>query len=137
MPSRAEVLATARLARLTFSSDELDRIAFELRGILTHIDELKRVAARATGDAVPNAHAHAHSHAHAHADAEAEAEAEAVAGSDSGGVATGLSVAGAPHTGRADVPGADPLILPPSSIATEWRNGFFTVPRMRTHDAAG
>jgi aspartyl-tRNA(Asn)/glutamyl-tRNA(Gln) amidotransferase subunit C len=31
---------------------------------------------------------------------------------------------------RGDVPGADPLLLPPATLAPVWRDGFFTVPRL-------
>ena len=48
----------------------------------------------------------------------------------------------APHavtqrtTLRSDVPGPDGLAVPPSYLAPEWRDGFFTVPRLPPHDAA-
>lgn len=38
---------------------------------------------------------------------------------------------------RADVPGADPLHVEPSSLAPAWRDGFFTVPRLAAHRHAG
>lgn len=32
---------------------------------------------------------------------------------------------------RADEPGADPLTRPPESFAPAWRDGWFTIPRVR------
>lgn len=34
---------------------------------------------------------------------------------------------------RPDVAGSDELAVPPSYLAPEWREGFFTVPRLPTH----
>lgn len=34
---------------------------------------------------------------------------------------------------RDDVPGADPLAMPPSYLAPDWRDGFFAVPRLPAH----
>ena len=36
---------------------------------------------------------------------------------------------------RGDEPGADPLLRPPSEFAPDWREGFFTVPRLPALDA--
>jgi aspartyl-tRNA(Asn)/glutamyl-tRNA(Gln) amidotransferase subunit C len=38
---------------------------------------------------------------------------------------------------RPDVPGADPLAERPGEGAPEWRDGFFTVPRLASHDPGG
>lgn len=38
---------------------------------------------------------------------------------------------------RPDAAGADELMIPPSYIAPEWRDGFFTVPRLPTHTERG
>ncbi|HUE77620.1 MAG TPA: hypothetical protein VMM83_06740 [Longimicrobiales bacterium] len=35
---------------------------------------------------------------------------------------------------RADLPGADKLDRGPADFAPEWRDGFFTVPRLTSHD---
>lgn len=43
--------------------------------------------------------------------------------------ATPLALEPAPAV-REDVPGADPLAQPLAAIAPEWRDGFFTVPRV-------
>ena len=37
---------------------------------------------------------------------------------------------------RADHPDPDRLAEPPGAGAPEWRDGFFTVPRLSSHDAA-
>jgi aspartyl/glutamyl-tRNA(Asn/Gln) amidotransferase C subunit len=89
-PTREEVRAMARLARLEFTTDELDRMAADLRGILEHVDALRQAVAAAEGD-----------------DGQRQL--------------------------RADVPGADPLSMPPGYSAPEWRDGFFTVPRLPAH----
>ena len=106
MPTREEVRAVARLARLSFSDVELDRMAGDLRDILALAQELSTIA-----------------------------EASTVAGDGDAAPATGGNAdAGAPRAAlREDVPGADPLALPPSYIAPEWRDGFFTVPRLPGH----
>ena len=98
MPTAAEVLAVARLARLTLTAEEVDGMAADLRGILRHIDALRTVAGGADMPA-----------------------AELTTGSSQSSL-------------RADVPGADPLVLPPADLAPAWHEGFFTVPRLRTHD---
>ena len=41
---------------------------------------------------------------------------------------------GAPAPLRADLPGADALDREPADFAPEWRDGFFTVPRLPSHD---
>jgi aspartyl/glutamyl-tRNA(Asn/Gln) amidotransferase C subunit len=92
--SREEILAIARLARLAFTTDELDDMTRELRGILTHVAALQRVARAVDTVDQPD---------------------------------TEMPL-------RTDVPAADPLAMQPSGIAPEWRDGFFTVPRLRTHD---
>lgn len=45
MSAHEETAAIARLARLSFTGDELDRIAEELQAILTHVDLLRQVDA--------------------------------------------------------------------------------------------
>lgn len=106
MPTREEVRAVAHLARLSFSDVELDRMAGDLRDILALAQELSAIA-----------------------------EASAVVGDgDAVPAAGGNADAGESQAAlRADVPGADPLSLPPSYIAPEWCDGFFTVPRLSTH----
>ena len=113
MPTRAEVRAAARLARLSFTDAELDRMAGDLHDILAHARELRMIAASA-----------------------AAGGADAVAAG--GGIADAASAAPANARDdtaplRADVPGADPLAVPPSYIAPDWRAGFFVVPRLPAH----
>ena len=105
MPAHEETAAVARLARLSFTGDELDRIADELRAILAHVDLLRQVDADAPGR-------------HRHAELRATGAAGEVVG----------------HTAlRADEPGADPLHVPPADLAPAWHAGFFTVPRLPSH----
>jgi aspartyl/glutamyl-tRNA(Asn/Gln) amidotransferase C subunit len=103
VPTREEVLAIARLARLVFTTDELDRMAGELQGILGHVDVLRQLTA--TGDSAPPVDGNHVALEHA-----------------AGGVLS-----------RTDVTGADPLSMPPSYLAPEWHDGFFTVPRLPAH----
>ena len=35
---------------------------------------------------------------------------------------------------RPDAPAADPLAAEPATLAPEWDNGFFTVPRLESHE---
>lgn len=105
MSAQEEIAAIARLARLAFTGDELDRMADELRAILAHVDLLRQVDADAPGR-----------------DRLAELRATAATGEVVG------------HTSlRADEPGADPLLVPPADLAPAWHAGFFTVPRLPSH----
>lgn len=47
------------------------------------------------------------------------------------GVAAVPGGAGTPL--RSDEPGVDPLAAEPAALAPEWRDGFFTVPRLASH----
>jgi Asp-tRNA(Asn)/Glu-tRNA(Gln) amidotransferase C subunit len=116
VPTCAEVLAVARLARLSFAADEVDRLASELTAILRHADALRTVVEEAA----------------AASSMEGTPSVPADMASSSDPVARG------PENPplRADAPGADPLRLPPARLASDWRDGFFTVPRLRTHDDA-
>ena len=105
MPTREEVLATARLAGLTLTSAEIDRMRIELSAILDHVSALRQLGSPA--DDV------------AHRALLMEAEAS---------VSTPV---------RPDVPGADPLSIPPAAIAPAWRDGFFTLPRAAADDERG
>jgi aspartyl/glutamyl-tRNA(Asn/Gln) amidotransferase C subunit len=97
--------AVARLARLSFTGDELDRMADELHVILAHVDLLRQLDANAPDGDRP---------------------AEQRAGAAAGGVVGHTSL-------RADEPGADPLHVPPADLAPAWHDGFFTVPRLPSH----
>jgi aspartyl-tRNA(Asn)/glutamyl-tRNA(Gln) amidotransferase subunit C len=35
---------------------------------------------------------------------------------------------------RDDVPGSDPLTIPPAYLSAYWQSGFFTVPTLPAHD---
>ena len=113
MPSREDVLETARLARLALTTDEVERMRHELDGILRHIETIRQVAA---GAAAPDG-------------------ARSGAATDAVTAAAGVPGA-ADHSAplRPDLPGSDSLDMPLSSFAPEWREGFFTVPRLPTHD---
>jgi aspartyl/glutamyl-tRNA(Asn/Gln) amidotransferase C subunit len=103
--AQEEMAAIARLARLSFPGDELDRMADELRAILAHVDLLRTVDAGAPGRDRP-------------AELRATAATSEVVG----------------HTSlRSDEPGADPLHVPPADLAPAWHAGFFTVPRLPSH----
>ncbi|HSK19224.1 MAG TPA: Asp-tRNA(Asn)/Glu-tRNA(Gln) amidotransferase subunit GatC [Longimicrobiales bacterium] len=104
MPTREEVRAVARLARLSFSDTELDRMAGDLRDILAQARALRTIAASPA----------------AGADAALAADESAAVGENAAAL-------------RDDVPGSDPLAVPPSYIAPDWRDGFFAVPRLPTH----
>jgi hypothetical protein len=87
----------------------------ELDGILRHIETILQVAAAAP-------------------DRAGSAADPAVAGTDAV-TAAGVSVAADKSSPlRPDLPGSDALDMPPSSFAPEWREGFFTVPRLSSHD---
>lgn len=105
MPTREEVFEIARMAGLTFTPAEIDRLHVELLGILDHIDVLRQLTARAghVGDSARHFEA---------------------------------PLSPAPPL-RPDVPGADPLCIPPSAIAPAWRDGFFTLPRVSAADGPG
>ncbi|HSJ31172.1 MAG TPA: hypothetical protein VK933_07045 [Longimicrobiales bacterium] len=106
MPTREEVRAVARLARLSFTDAELEHMAGDLRDVLALAQELRTIAASpAAGDA----------------DGASATGENADAGEDVAKL-------------RADVPGADPLAMPPSYLAPDWRDGFFAVPRLPAHD---
>lgn len=105
MPTREEVLATARLAGLTFTPAEIDRMRVELRGILEHASALRQLA-------------------------------------PAGGLVTPGTLPIEAHPSestplRPDLPGADPLFIPPSAIAPAWCDGFFTLPRAPAADESG
>lgn len=105
MSVHEEMAALARLARLSFTGDELNRTAGELRAILTHVDLLRQVEA---GPPAPGRHP------------------------GPGTTAAAGDVFG--HSSlRADEPGADPLHVPPADLAPAWHAGFFTVPRLPSH----
>lgn len=53
-------------------------------------------------------------------------------GGDAGGAGASTSVEATPL--RGDLPGPDPLDPGPEGFAPEWRDGFFTVPRLASHD---
>ena len=59
---------------------------------------------------------------------------QAVAGQ--GAAAAALSLAPG-MTPRPDAPGADPMARGPEGFAPAWREQFFLVPRLATHDDAG
>lgn len=106
MPTREEVRAVARLARLSFTDAELEHMTGDLRDMLALAQELRTIAAPPAAGVADAASA---------AGENADADYDAVAL-------------------RPDVPGADPLALPPSYLAPDWRDGFFAVPRLPAHD---
>ena len=113
MPAREDMRVAARLAQLSFSDDELERVRVELADILTRLDVL-------------------HSHIQdSEAGAERALSAEPAAAGPGGPQGAAARSAGL----RRDVSGADRLNVPPSYLAPEWRDGFFTVPRLSTHKA--
>jgi Asp-tRNA(Asn)/Glu-tRNA(Gln) amidotransferase C subunit len=116
VPSREDVLETARLARLALTTDEVERMRHELDGILRHIETIRQVAAGAAPDGAGSAAEHAG------------------AATDAVNAAAGVSAADHSAPLRPDQPGSDSLDMPLSSFAPEWREGFFTVPRLPTHD---
>ena len=118
MPSREEVRAIARLARLTFTPSELDRMRRDLRGILDQIEAIRQVTARAD-DAPPASPAEPRPD-------DSRSRRTPLRPDDSHSRRTPM---------RPDVPGADPVALPPSAFAPEWHDGFFTVPRVRAADS--
>lgn len=102
-----EVRRLAALARLELGDEELEEITRQLDGILAHVGDLD------PGDGVPR---------------------------DSDGATGGTEAAmdraeAAPL--RADHPAADPLMEEPSALAPDWLDGFFTVPRLASHDEDG
>jgi Asp-tRNA(Asn)/Glu-tRNA(Gln) amidotransferase C subunit len=113
MPTRAEVQATARLARLALDSEEIDRMVTELSDIVARIGSLDAGAAAGSAE-------------------------QTVQPVDDDGAAVPPAIATSTEALlRPDVVGPDPLHVPPSYIAPDWRDGFFTVPRLRTHDPDG
>jgi Asp-tRNA(Asn)/Glu-tRNA(Gln) amidotransferase C subunit len=102
---------TAELAGLRLEPGELDDLAGPIRAILDH--------ARALATAL------------------AEGGAEDAVRAAGGAAAAEDMVRGAPVAPlRADEPGADPLAAPPGLLAAGWTYGFFTVPRLASHDGA-
>lgn len=103
-----DVRHVATLARLRLSEAEAERMVGDLNGILRHVDELAELE-EGTGTAGPPA-------------------------------AGGTELTGGPGAGeaaplRADTPAADPLAFGPAALAPAWVNGFFTVPRLASHEA--
>lgn len=115
--SPADVAALAALARLRLEPGAAERLAGELEGILAHVETLAAVAAdNAIGSAPDNATAAGGAGA-------AAGEAGATAGDAWQALPTRQAL-------RPDVSGADPLHVAPEAMAPEWRDGFFTVPRL-------
>ena len=107
MPTRAEVSAAARRAQLSLGAEEIGRITNELSAILEHTEALHALRPELSS-----------SHEQAVQPEQSTPRSRV------------------PHpASRPDTTGADHLAVPPSCIAPEWRDGYFTVPRLRTHDA--
>ena len=101
-----EVRRLAVLARITLSDAAAEALAAQLTDVLDHVEALEAPSddEPTTSDRVP----------------------------PSNPDPTGRETLRAPL--RADVPGADTLDRPPADFAPEWRDGFFTVPRLPSHD---
>lgn len=112
MPSRAEVLAAAHRAQLSFRDDEIDRITADLEAIVARVQLLHVLSGAVEDDATTGTESQASTPSHG-----------------------GSSPDSIPAASPAPVAGPDPLSVPPSRVAPEWHDGFFTVPRLRTHDA--
>ena len=108
--SADEVRRVAALARLRVEDEEAEALAGQLADILAHVDELE------------------------------DAPAGTVPAGDEDGAVDGDAAETADRASsglRADAPGVDPLDRDLASLAPGWKDGFFTVPRLRSHREAG
>ncbi len=104
--SEQDVRHIAALARLELADARIDTLVTELNGILAHMDVLQAVEmSPAAGPEVSDA-------------------------SSARGTTLDASVAGL----RSDTPGAVPLHRERESFAPAFRDGFFLVPRLATHE---
>jgi aspartyl-tRNA(Asn)/glutamyl-tRNA(Gln) amidotransferase subunit C len=62
------------------------------------------------------------------------AHMSALGSADGSGIEGVSSAAEWPAPLRDDVPGSDPLAIPPAYLSTFWQSGFFTVPTLPAHD---
>lgn len=105
-----EVRRVAALARIRVEEEEAEALAGQLADILAHVDEL---------DDAPVGTAPA-------GDADVDVDGDVPETAD-----------GSSSELRADAPGVDALDRDLASLAPGWKDGFFTVPRLRSHREAG
>lgn len=105
---REQVHRVARLARLELSEEEVERLAEELGRVLSRFADLE---AAESGEGPPRV-------------------GRGEPGTGAGGTPPNGDDPGGEPPPRPDRPGADSLARDPGSLAPEWREGFFLVPRL-------